>query len=111
MAAGAVAGLAGGCTAAGAWAGVAAGMSSPGPAAVASAITEALAAITARPVAPERRVMYELQLKAFTALHPEVPEAQRGRYAVGERVQLRHLDGRGAGIDAQHAFLPQRSRQ
>jgi glycogen debranching enzyme len=32
-------------------------------------------------VDPARRVLYEVHLKAFTALHPDVPEALRGRYA------------------------------
>ena len=36
----------------------------------------------ARPVPdPARRVMYELHIKGFTALHPDVPPQQRGRYA------------------------------
>jgi glycogen debranching enzyme len=36
----------------------------------------------ARPhIDPARRVLYELHLKAFTALHPGVPEALRGSYA------------------------------
>ena len=36
----------------------------------------------ARPVPdPARRVMYELHVKGFTALHPDVPAHQRGRYA------------------------------
>ena len=30
---------------------------------------------------PAQRVLYELHLKGFTALHPEVPEALRGTYA------------------------------
>ena len=30
---------------------------------------------------PARRVIYELHIKGFTALHPEVPAHQRGRYA------------------------------
>lgn len=32
-------------------------------------------------VDPARRVLYEVQLKAFTATHPDIPEALRGRYA------------------------------
>jgi glycogen operon protein len=32
-------------------------------------------------VDPAQRVLYELHLKGFTALHPEVPEALRGTYA------------------------------
>lgn len=43
-----------------------------------------------------RRVLYELQLKAFTALHPEVPQDQRGRYAgLAHPVATAHLKSLG----------------
>ena len=44
------------------------------------------------PVAPAHRVMYEAQLKAFTALHPDIPAHQRGRYAgLGHPAAVSHL--------------------
>jgi len=43
---------------------------------------QAGAAITPGPQTPmARTVLYEAQVKALTALHPDVPEAQRGSYA------------------------------
>ncbi|MEY4979845.1 MAG: hypothetical protein RLZZ352_2115 [Pseudomonadota bacterium] len=43
-------------------------------------------------IAPARRVLYELHLKAFTALHPDVPEALRGTYAgLAHPAALAHL--------------------
>ena len=41
---------------------------------------------------PARRVLYELHLKAFTALHPGVPEALRGTYAgLAHPAAIQHL--------------------
>ena len=47
----------------------------------------------ARPeIDPSHRVLYELQIKAFTARHPEVPEVQRGRYAgLAHPASIAHL--------------------
>ena len=46
----------------------------------------------ARPIAAAERVMYEVQLKAFTALHPDIPTDQRGRYAgLGHSAAVAHL--------------------
>lgn len=45
---------------------------------------------------PARRVIYELHIKGFTALHPEVPASQRGRYAgLAHPVVLAHLQSLG----------------
>jgi glycogen operon protein len=51
----------------------------------------------ARPVPdPARRVMYELHIKGFTALHPDVPPHQRGRYAgMSHPSVLAHLQSLG----------------
>ena len=51
----------------------------------------------ARPqVDPARRVIYELHLKGFTALHPAVPAHQRGRYAgLAHPAVLAHLQRLG----------------
>jgi glycogen debranching enzyme len=51
----------------------------------------------ARPVVEaSRRVLYEVQLKAFTACRPEVPEALRGRYAgMGHPASIAHLQRLG----------------
>ena len=41
---------------------------------------------------PAQRVLYELHLKAFTALHPDVPEALRGTYAgLAHPAAIQHL--------------------
>ncbi|MDP2093130.1 MAG: glycogen debranching protein GlgX [Hydrogenophaga sp.] len=41
---------------------------------------------------PAQRVLYELHLKAFTALHPGVPEALRGTYAgLAHPAAIQHL--------------------
>jgi glycogen operon protein len=41
---------------------------------------------------PARRVIYELHVKGFTALHPEVPEPLRGTYAgLAHPAAIRHL--------------------
>ena len=41
---------------------------------------------------PAQRVLYELHLKAFTALHPSVPEALRGTYAgLAHPAAIQHL--------------------
>ncbi|MEJ7137152.1 glycogen debranching protein GlgX [Amphibiibacter pelophylacis] len=47
----------------------------------------------ARPrIAPHERVIYEAHVKALTALHPDVPPAQRGRYAaLGHPAVMAHL--------------------
>ena len=45
---------------------------------------------------PARRVIYELHVKGFTALHPEVPASQRGRYAgLAHPAVLAHLQSLG----------------
>ena len=45
---------------------------------------------------PARRVIYELHIKGFTALHPEVPASQRGRYAgLAHPAVLAHLQSLG----------------
>jgi glycogen debranching enzyme len=45
---------------------------------------------------PATRVLYEVHLKAFTALHPEVPEALRGRYAgLAHRASIAHFQRLG----------------
>jgi len=45
---------------------------------------------------PARRVIYELHIKGFTALHPEVPPSQRGRYAgLAHPAVLAHLQSLG----------------
>jgi len=45
---------------------------------------------------PARRVIYELHIKGFTALHPEVPAHQRGRYAgLAHPAVLAHLQRLG----------------
>ncbi len=51
----------------------------------------------ARPqVDPARRVIYELHIKGFTALHPAVPASQRGRYAgLAHPAVLAHLQRLG----------------
>ena len=41
---------------------------------------------------PAQRVLYELHLKAFTALHPNIPAEQRGRYAgLGHPAAIAHF--------------------
>ena len=51
----------------------------------------------ARPrVDPARRVIYELHIKGFTALHPAVPASQRGRYTgLAHPAVLAHLQRLG----------------
>ncbi len=45
---------------------------------------------------PARRVIYELHVKGFTALHPQVPASQRGRYAgLAHPAVLAHLQSLG----------------
>ena len=45
---------------------------------------------------PARRVIYELHIKGFTALHPQVPASQRGRYAgLAHPAVLAHLQRLG----------------
>ena len=45
---------------------------------------------------PARRVIYELHIKGFTALHPAVPASQRGRYAgLAHPAVLAHLQRLG----------------
>jgi len=45
---------------------------------------------------PAQRVIYELHVKGFTALHPEVPASQRGRYAgLAHPAVLAHLQSLG----------------
>ena len=58
---------------------------------------QAGAAITAGPQTPmARTVLYEAQVKALTALHPDVPEAQRGSYAgVASAAMLAHYQRLG----------------
>lgn len=48
------------------------------------------------PVDAARRVLYEVQLKAFTALHPDVPPDLRGRYAgLAHPAPIAHLKSLG----------------
>ena len=58
---------------------------------------QAGAAITAGPQTPmARTVLYEAQVKALTALHPDVPEEQRGSYAgVASAAMLAHYQRLG----------------
>jgi glycogen operon protein len=50
----------------------------------------------AEPVAPARRVLYEMHVKAFTARHPMVPEALRGTYAgLAHPAAVAHLKSLG----------------
>ena len=59
-----------------------------------------------------RTVIYEAHVKGFTALHPAVPDASRGRYAaLGHPAVIAHL--RGLGVTALellpvHSFLNDR---
>ena len=101
----------------------------------AAAELQAGAAIAPRPaIAAGRRVLYEAHVKALTRLHPEVPEAQRGRYAalahpavighlqrlgitsvcllpVHQHISERHLLARGLvnhwGYNTLNAFAPE----
>lgn len=44
------------------------------------------------PVDPARRVLYEVHLKSFTQLHPDVPMDERGRYgALAQPAVIEHL--------------------
>ena len=55
-----------------------------------------LSAVPAPRIAAGARVLYELHVKAMTALHPQVPEGQRGSYAgLAEPVVLDHLQALG----------------
>ena len=50
------------------------------------------AATLAQPIAAAERVMYETHVKAFTALHPDIPPELRGRYAgLGHPAAVAHL--------------------
>ncbi|MBK1657383.1 glycogen debranching protein GlgX [Paracraurococcus ruber] len=65
------------------------------------------------PIAPGPRVIYELHVRGFTRLHPEIPEAVRGTFAaLGHPAAIAHLRALGvthvelmpvaAGIDERH---------
>ena len=60
-------------------------------------VTDLPALSAARPQPdPARRVIYELHIKGFTALHPDVPAHQRGRYAgLAHPAVLAHLQRLG----------------
>jgi len=53
-------------------------------------------ALSSVQVAPEQRVLYELHIKGFTALHPQVPLALRGSYAgMAHPAAIAHLKALG----------------
>lgn len=56
-------------------------------------VTEASGCLSSRPITPwNRTILYELHVRGFTKLHPEVPEALRGTFAgLAQPEPLRHL--------------------